>query len=211
MGSPARVQVQQSLNGKNFSEQQTLTVERSFIVESTPAIPAAKNGSMVFASTSTGTLTMAAGHGLTTACHFDLYWAGGARFGVLAGTVATNSVPFSGGAGDNVPTGTTVITAMIPVVETIDLITGLGGGAPLAAIFAFLAAPGHIEFTDGTHSLHLYFPVAADAWSWYNTKATSLRNVNPFDNVSAGFAPTSIKVTHSDSTKANLYRVGVGF
>lgn len=79
-------------------------------------LPAAATGVLTVRTSNTvGTLTMTTGAGgLSTACVFDLYWAGGSRRGVIAGTVAGSSVPITGGTGDNLPIATTAITAQIP-------------------------------------------------------------------------------------------------
>src|SRR4051794_23760974 len=83
-------------------------------------LPAAKTGQLTtHTDNTTGTLTMAGGHGITTGARLDVYWTGGSRRGVTVGTVATNSVPFSGGAGDNLPLVNTNVTAMVPVSESI--------------------------------------------------------------------------------------------
>jgi len=66
----------------------------------------------------TGTLTMSGGHGITTGAIIDIYWATGARYGVLVGTVSVNSVPIgadNAGTGDVLPTNLTAITAAVQV------------------------------------------------------------------------------------------------
>ena len=69
----------------------------------------------------TGTLTMAASHGITTGARLDIFWteAGvkGARYGVTVGTVSVNSVPIDLGAGDDLPTNLTAVTAFVPIEE----------------------------------------------------------------------------------------------
>ena len=57
-----------------------------------------------------GTATLGVAHGITTGQTVDLYWVGGSRRGVTVGTVATLSVPFSLGSGDDLPIQTTAIT-----------------------------------------------------------------------------------------------------
>lgn len=61
----------------------------------------------------TGTLTMEAGHGITTGQVIDVYWSGGVQYGVTVGTVSTNSVPIDTGSGDVLPAQDTVITAVV--------------------------------------------------------------------------------------------------
>ena len=61
----------------------------------------------------TGTLTMAASHGITTGQIIDIYWSGGVQRSVTVGTVATNEVPIDSGIGDNLPADETAITAVV--------------------------------------------------------------------------------------------------
>lgn len=83
------------------------------------ALPAGKVGQLTTRTDNeTGTLTMASGHGITTGAIIDLYWATGARYGILVGTVSTNSVPIgadNSGTGDNLPTNLTAIVACVQV------------------------------------------------------------------------------------------------
>lgn len=89
----------------------------------------------------TGVLTMAGGHGFTDGQRLDVYWSGGSRRGMTIGTVATNSVPIDGGAGDNLPIATTAITAQVPteepVVVTGDDVVAIGLRFPLGGIAVF--------------------------------------------------------------------------
>lgn len=82
-------------------------------------LPAAKTGTLsTRTDDETGTLTMAADHGITTASVIDIYWSGGARYGVLVGTVSVNSVPIgadNAGTGDVLPAQATAITAAVQV------------------------------------------------------------------------------------------------
>lgn len=87
------------------------------------ALPAAKAGSLTTRTdASTGTVTMSsASHGITTAAVVDLYWDGGRRYGVTVGTVAGTAVPFSGGAGDDLPSASTSLTVSEQVVATCNI------------------------------------------------------------------------------------------
>jgi hypothetical protein len=116
-----------------------------------PVLNAAKTGVLTTrTSNSVGTLTMDPGHGIVTADRLDLFWADplladgvGQRYGCVVGTVAGNSVPLTGGAGDNLPLAATPITAAVPQLETFpvtaanleDLLAKTDGGAPGWAVF----------------------------------------------------------------------------
>lgn len=102
----------------------------------------------------TGTITMDAGHAITTGMIVDLYWAGGARYGVTVGTVASLSVPIgadNSGTGDVLPTNLTEFTAVsqrIPFNASID-----GDALSMLAIQMFYAvtsetAESHVILVD---------------------------------------------------------------
>jgi hypothetical protein len=75
------------------------------------AVPASPAGTLTTRTDNdTGTVTMSSGgHGITTGQVVDLYWVGGARYGVTVGTVSGTSVPIDAGSGDNLPIATTAI------------------------------------------------------------------------------------------------------
>lgn len=100
------------------SYQQEASSEHDGEVVKDPILPAAKTGNLTTrTSDSVGTLTMDAGHGIITGDRLDLYWNGGMRYGITVGTVAGDSVPITGGAGDVLPDDESEITAMVPQVE----------------------------------------------------------------------------------------------
>lgn len=77
-------------------------------------LSAAKSGTLTTRTdNNTGTLTMAASHGITTGQIIDIYWSGGVQRSVTVGTVATNEVPIDSGIGDNLPADETAITAVV--------------------------------------------------------------------------------------------------
>ncbi len=100
--------------GRNFSAQRTITTGPESAVAD-PTFGVAKIGQLTTRTDSnTGILTMAASHGITTAARLDVYWSGGARYGMTVGTVSINTVPIDLGGGDNLPDVNTAVTAMIP-------------------------------------------------------------------------------------------------
>lgn len=118
MSMKCSVLKQFQLGGKTFNESRQLSGDLAPIVDENLA--AAKTGTLTTrTSNSVGTLTMTTGHGIQTGDRLDLYWDGGQRRGITVGTVSVNSVPFTLGAGDNLPLVNTVITAMVPTVKVI--------------------------------------------------------------------------------------------
>lgn len=57
-----------------------------------------------------GMVTLVSGHGVVTGQTVDVFFAGGMRAGVTAGTVDGNNVPFSAGTGDNLPAQDATVT-----------------------------------------------------------------------------------------------------
>lgn len=83
-------------------------------------VPAAKVGQLTTRTDAdTGVLTMAGGHGLQQGDRLDVYWGSFfGRRGMTITNVDTNLVSVDGGAGDDLPTNLTAITAAVPVQET---------------------------------------------------------------------------------------------
>lgn len=112
-----------------------------------PTLAAAKVGVLTTrTSGSVGTLTMNPGHGIATANRLDVYWVTGARYGCVVGTVAGDSVPLTGGTGDDLPALNSAITAMVPQLEpfvvtaaTMQMLC-VSSGVAMWAVFRDIAA-----------------------------------------------------------------------
>lgn len=75
-----------------------------------PVIPATQQGTLTTrTSDSAGVVTLQSGHAIATSDIVDLYWDGGARYGMEA-TVAGDEVTVSGGTGDALPPVSTALT-----------------------------------------------------------------------------------------------------
>lgn len=140
-----------SVSGSGISMQSAIVRSGSASIGLVETLAAAKTGVLTTRTEDTvGTLTMDAGHGITTAAVIDLYWAGGVRYGVVVGTVSTNSVPFSLGAGDDLPASTTAITAVVQ--QTANLLIDGDETAILAIELRTndrsLRVAGHVAFYD---------------------------------------------------------------
>ncbi len=130
---------------KQFSTTQTVTTTGGVIRD--PTLGAAKVGELTTRTdNNTGILTMAAGHGITTAARLDVYWTNtdgtqGYRYGMVVGTVSGNTVPIDLGGGDNLPLVNTAITAMVPQEEEFTIAAAdlefLGARAPDPSLFVF--------------------------------------------------------------------------
>lgn len=102
----------------------------------------------------TGTVTLDGGHAITTGMKVDIYWDGGVQYNVTVGTVATNSMPFDLGVGDDLPVATTavVVSPRVEFAAAID-----GDALELISICqkyvgTSVSALSHVDFqeSDGT-------------------------------------------------------------
>jgi hypothetical protein len=104
--------------GKTFTFDKTITSDGYAGTE--PELAAAKVGTLATRSSDTaGTLNMNTGHGFTDGQVIDIYWSNGQCSKATIGTVATNSVPFTGATGDVLPLQGTAITAMVQHEESV--------------------------------------------------------------------------------------------
>lgn len=106
----------------------------------------------------TGSLTMDdSGHGISTADVIDLYWDGGARYGITVGTVSGTTVPIGAddsGTGDNLPTAATAIVAsvQVPFNAAIDGDELSAIGIQMSYAAAGLADISHLSLRDSGSS-----------------------------------------------------------
>ncbi len=152
-----------SAAGKSFRTARTVTSDGAVIKD--PTLAAAKIGALTTRTDDdTGELTMNASHGITTGNRLDVYWSGGARYGMTVGTVATNQVPIDGGTGDVLPADETAITAMVPQLEDF-----AAPSASLDGLFVGCSVPAWVVFyqSDGTTLVKaVYVEDANDSYQW---------------------------------------------
>jgi len=122
----------------------------------TISLPAGNGGELTTrTSASIGTATMdSASHTISTGQDVDIHWTvggvTGARYGVTVGTVAGTSVPFTGGAGDDLPivnSGLT-ITARTSAAAALDGDQAQLVGVEFQRDVDTDTAGGHAEFVD---------------------------------------------------------------
>lgn len=101
-----------SVAGKSATKSAVRTGDGESSVEATlPVAHALTNWVKTDADTAAGDLT--AGHGLSTGV-FDIYWDGGARYGVTC-TITTNAVALDGGTGTDFPASANATVRMSPI------------------------------------------------------------------------------------------------
>lgn len=80
-------------------------------------LPAGKSGTLTTRTDdNTGVVTVASGHGITASDTVDVYWATGRRYGVDVTATDATTISIDLGAGDNLPTQSTVVTIVKQVV-----------------------------------------------------------------------------------------------
>ncbi len=151
------------VEGRTFNQNRTVDANGSVIQD--PTLAVAKTGTLATRTNAhDGTLTMAGGHGITDGQRLDLYWSGGQRYGLLVGTVSGNSVPFTSGAdhGDDLPSTTTAITAMVPTEATFAV-----SAAVLQGLFCSCLSIGYAVFADADDAALKVIPIDPDvAYTW---------------------------------------------
>ena len=164
-------------------------------------LAAAKTGTLTTRTdNTTGTLTMSAGHGITTGQTIDLYWTGGVRYGVTVGTVSTNSVPISSGSGDNLPAADAAITAVVQRSANIFID---GDETELLAIVLetndkTLRSAAHIQLVDGSAAEIAEIDLVANVPRVWDLAGG---DANPF----TGNPITAVKISQANSTTTETY------
>lgn len=188
--------VQASAAGAVYIQQSTVTANS--VERATPTLSAAKTGTLTTRTNNTdGTLTMDSGHGFTTSAVIDLFWSGGSRRNVTVGTVSTNSVPISGGSGDNLPTNNTAITAMLPTQVTF----AADGTSTAVQVIGACPVNGWVVFRNSTtvvYACQIRAGVLANIW------VTGMGS-NPISSA----AITNVLFSHADSTQSQTLTASV--
>lgn len=205
---PKTFRIERSVTVLGVTSRQTVDVPGNGDASVEPDVPAAKVGQLTTRTdNTTGTLTMNAGHGIITGQKIDVYWVIANityhRRQVVAGTVAGNSVPISGGTGDNLPANMTAVTVGIPVVVDLNV-----NGNNIQAAQYIAARDGVVILTTaGGTEIHGTLVgdksgnLAGSAWDWYTGSSVA----NPFTGSAGAIAKAS--VSHSDSTATRKMKV----
>lgn len=143
----------------------------------------------------TGAATLAEGHGITSG-QVTVFWAAGVRYGVAA-TVDGNSVACEGGAGDDFPANSTVVTITPEVSQLVgfdgDAMLMLGIVCEVRALVQFCSGAGAVLYAV---ELAAGVPVTWDSSSGVTTPIT-------------GDAVESIRAASGDTADTGLLTVGV--
>jgi hypothetical protein len=152
----------------------------------------------------TGTLTMTAGHGLTTGQIVDIYWSGGVQRSVTVGTVATNSVPIELGIGDNLPSATTAVT--VCVQKAINLAIDGDNTKIIAVVLETvdktLRTAANVQFLDAAADVIAEIDLVANVPQVWDIEGGSS---NPF----TGDPITNLKASQGNSTSTETYTLKI--
>jgi len=193
MSKTAYFSISSRIGENTLSSEKTIT-DSGIMLSADATLLAADAGTL---STRTGddvgTATLSTGHGIITGDIVDMYWSGGAQYNITVGTVATNSVPLSGGAGDVFPIQDTVISiskrTAITFTDVGNNVSAFMVQCNQACRFAFMAAGG--EITAAT------FSISADQGiPWYE----GMGYTNPL----AGETLVKIEASTSASSDATI-------
>lgn len=180
--------------GEKFQKIVDIETDVAIPFDPVALVSAAKAGALTTRTSATvGTLTMSGGHGIQTGDRLDIFWDTGCRYGVTVGTVATNSVPFSGGAGDNLPTlvsGTYTIQAAVPHSEAI-----VAAGSNIVAAAVKCPKQSVFVFTQSDGTLIKAYPILEGGVETWTSEDGS---DNPFDGVTVG----KVYMSHADTAAA---------
>lgn len=183
--------------GYTFPRKTTVSADGAVLKTAAPA--AAKIGQLTTRTdANTGTLTMAASHGITTGARLDLYWDGGKRRGITVGTVSVNSVPFDLGSGDDLPANSTAITAMVPTEEAF-VVTG----SNVSALALYSDQAGQFVFCESDETEVAAFSAGGASGGEQSYVWTADRDS---DNPLAGGDVTKVYFSHGTSSAAATMR-----
>ena len=196
----------QSISGGGITIQPlAVTRTNSGAIALEDTLSAAKTGALTTRTDdNTGTLTMAASHGITTGQIIDIYWAGGVQRSVTVGTVSVNEVPINGGIGDNLPADETAITAVVQ--KSINLAID-GDNADFVAVILetvdkSLRTAANVQFLDAAADVIAEIDLVTNVPQVWDIEGGS---ANPF----TGDPITNLKASQGNSTSTETYTLKI--
>lgn len=153
-----------SVSVGTINSQENVVVKANGSAYANPSVPTGIAGTLTTMSTSTtGSLTMPAGHGITTGQRIDIYWTGGSCYGAVVGTVATNVVPIASVSGGTaLPASGTAVVVGIVVSAPFELV----GDNVQALILNVGSLSGYIVISTNSVDLLAEFIIAGNGYSW---------------------------------------------
>jgi len=184
-----------AIGGSNFSSSTTITDSGQIGADVT--LTAGQAGTLsTYTSTTGGTATLSIGHGITTGVKVNIYWTGGCRYGVTVGTVNVNSVPFSLGAGTDLPIQTTAIVVALCTTINVDVT-----GNDVSIIAAQGSQAGNVTFYASNDSVISNVELTAGyAWMYNENDG----GTNSLADATVAYALAATSAVSSSSFKLAL-------
>lgn len=194
----ATLNINASIGSLPLNSSQILTAQGEVALDTKPEpIPAAKAGTLtVRTDADEGTLTLGAGHGIVDADKIAIYWPAGRRYGVTVGVVAGNAVPFSGGAGDDLPDADTELTCQVEQPRNVDF-----AGDDIVVLGMLCDQRCHVTLLSAAPASVLELDLAAGVPYWWQDDGVT---ANPL----AGDTVASLTVTQDNAEKTARLRLG---
>jgi hypothetical protein len=160
-------------------------------------LAAAKTGTLSTRTNDTaGTLTMTNGHGIVDGDRIAIFWGAGVAYLATVGTVATNSVPFTGAAGTVLPIATTAVTVQVMTPLDVDF-----DGDKAEIVMASFTRRGVIVFEDASNTVLDAEALAAGEGYVY---ISGISQSNPL----AGDPVDEVWIANGDSTTTSQFVFG---
>lgn len=170
----------------------TFEDEGANMERTTRTVAAAKTGTLTTRTDdNTGTITLDAGHGLSTGT-FDIFWTGGSQRKVTC-TITINACAIDAGTGDDLPVTSTAMTIMAPVSTDVDL-----DGDAVTALAVYGQRGGYVAFLDAADAdIKVYGPLATNGADGFSTDAG---DTNPL----AGETVAKITFSHGSTSSGEM-------
>lgn len=196
MSNSAKVKKTVQIAGSTLTESTTINSDDAFSYDE--SIAAAIGGSLTTRGSDTaGTVTADdSGHGIVDSDRVDLYWSTGCAYGATVGTVSGAAIPFTGAAGDVLPSQDTDITIAKCVEVDVSVV-----GTNVTAIALRSGARGQFIFEDAGGVEWAVEVGAATVKEWHNES----KEANPI----TGDTIIAIYVSHSSETAAKTMNIGM--
>ena len=191
MAQTATVVKSLAVGGRTFSKSVTVNGDAGLVVEPSGGVEAALTGlTWTKTDNDTGTVTLSGGHGIATSDVIDVYWSGGARYGLVA-TTTVNSVVLDGGTGDNFPATSTQVYVKEAHSEVCSI-----DGSTLTAFYLYSAVAGRIRFMTGASESLGTTLAAGGTYAWVSGDGVT----NP---LAAFTAITAVTFSHGNTAAQN--------
>lgn len=195
MSISGSISITGNLPGMNASTAVHTRTAAGGIGPQSKSLAAAKTGALTTRTSDTaGTLTMTTGHGITDGARIAIFAPStGCSYLATVGTVSSNSVPFTGAAGDVLPADETAVT--VQVLTPLDVAFD---GDKLELLMAKFSGRGVIVFEDSGDAV-------LDGEEIQAGEAYCYIDGGIYANPLTGNPVAQVWIANGDSSAANLF------